>query len=321
MVQEGSLNSAVTLAKPTPQLARGYLICLLGTAIWSTTAIFIRYITLNFSMPPLLLAFWRDLFVCLTLGVVLIILNRPLLRVGRRNLVFLTGYGLALMLLNTSWTISVAYNGAAVSTVLGYSSPAFTALIAWRLFGERLGKVKIAVVILAILGCALVSKAYTPEVWQLNGIGLIAGLFSGVTFGIYILMGKAASLRKINPLSTLLYTFSIAAILLLVVNLTSLGQAMGLAHSNLFWLGGKYPAWIALVFLAIGPTIGGFGLYTVSLGYLPASVANLIATLEPVFTAILAYLILAERLDRIQLLGSGLIVAGVILLRLYEGRE
>jgi drug/metabolite transporter (DMT)-like permease len=225
------------------------------------------------------------------------------------------------MALNISWTISVAYNGAAVSTVLGYSSPAFTAIIAWRLFGERLDKVKFAVVILALMGCVLVSKAYNPEVWQLNEIGLIAGLLSGLTFGVYILMGKAASIRKINPLSTLLYTFSIAAILLVVVNLSSLGQATGLSHPNLFWLGSQYTAWIALVLLAIGPTIGGFGLYTASLGYLPASVANLIATLEPVFTAILAYLILAERLDWIQLLGRGLIVVGVILLRIYEGRE
>ena len=315
------MNGAMTLAKPTSRPARGYLICLLGIAIWSTTAIFIRYITQNFSMPPLLLALWRDLFVCLTLGAIFIALNRPLLRVGQRNLAFLAGYGLALMFLNTSWTISVAFNGAAVSTVLGYSSPAFTAIVGWRLFGERLDRVKIAAVILAILGCALVSKAYRPEVWQLNTIGVITGLLSGLAFGIYSLMGKAASMREINPWSALLYTFVIATILLLVINLTSFGQAQGLAHSNLLWLGGTYTAWIVLALLAIGPTIGGYGLYTISLGYLPASVANLIATLEPAFTAILAYLLLAERMDWVQLLGSGLIISGVILLRIYEGRR
>jgi drug/metabolite transporter (DMT)-like permease len=105
----------------------------------------------------------------------------------------------------------------------------------------------------------------------------------------------------------------------MVINLSSIGQAQGLAHSNLLWLGGSYAVWIVLVLLALGPTIGGYGLYTISLGYLPASVANLIATLEPVFTAILAYLLLAERLGWIQLLGSGLIAAGVILVRIYEG--
>ena len=108
--------------------------------------------------------------------------------------------------------------------------------------------------------------------------------------------------------------------LLLVINLTSLGEAEGLAHADLLWLGKSFTAWIVLAILAIGPTIGGYGLYIVSLGYLPASVANLIATLEPVFTAILAYMLLSERLSGLQLLGSALVAASIVLLRFQEGR-
>jgi drug/metabolite transporter (DMT)-like permease len=59
----------------------------------------------------------------------------------------------------------------------------------------------------------------------------------------------------------------------------------------------------------------------VSLSYLPASVANLIATLEPVLTAFMAYLILSERLTVPQVLGSGLVIGGVILLRMSESRN
>jgi len=71
----------------------------------------------------------------------------------------------------------------------------------------------------------------------------------------------------------------------------------------------------------VGPTIGGFGFYMLSMGYLPASVANLIATLEPALTAILAYLLLKEQLTPEQLAGSGLILLGVILLRLRERQQ
>ena len=49
------------------------------------------------------------------------------------------------------------------------------------------------------------------------------------------------------------------------------------------------------------------------------SVANLIATLEPVFTAIIAYILLGERLSGIQIIGSLLILGGVVFLRIYEG--
>jgi len=314
------LNDAAILSKPASRLAHGYLICLVATVFWSTTAIFIRYLTVNFGMPPLLLAFWRDFIVSVTMALALAIMSRPLLRVERRHLAFLAGYGLALAFLNTSWTTSVALNGAAVSTVLAYSSPAFTAIFGWKLFGEGLDRVKITAVVLSILGCALVSGAYLPAVWQVNLIGVVTGLISGLALALYSLMGKAASLRQINPWSTLMYTFASASFLLLFINLTSLGQVQGLAHANLLWLGKAFLAWFVLATLAIGPTIGGYGLYAVSLGYLPASVANLIATLEPVFTAILAYLLLAERLTGVQLLGSVLVAAGIVLLRIQEGR-
>jgi drug/metabolite transporter (DMT)-like permease len=77
-------------------------------------------------------------------------------------------------------------------------------------------------------------------------------------------------------------------------------------------------AWLVLLVLGIGPTIGGFGFYSLSLNYLQASIANLIAMMEPAITAILAYFLLGERLTTLQLIGGGMILSSVILLRLFE---
>ncbi len=63
-----------------------------------------------------------------------------------------------------------------------------------------------------------------------------------------------------------------------------------------------------------------FGLYNVSLSYLTSSVANLIVTSEPVFTGVIAYVILGERLTMIQIIGRLMILIGVIFLRVYDGR-
>ena len=57
-----------------------------------------------------------------------------------------------------------------------------------------------------------------------------------------------------------------------------------------------------------------------SLSLLPSSVANLIATLEPVFTALIAYVLLNDRMNGVEIGGSLMILSGVLLLRLYEGR-
>ncbi len=72
--------------------------------------------------------------------------------------------------------------------------------------------------------------------------------------------------------------------------------------------------------LAAGPTLAGFGLYNVSLTMLPSSVVNLILTTEPVVTAVIAYALLGERLSWVQIAGGLLILAGVVFLRVYEGR-
>jgi drug/metabolite transporter (DMT)-like permease len=52
---------------------------------------------------------------------------------------------------------------------------------------------------------------------------------------------------------------------------------------------------------------------------LPSSVANLIVSLEPAFTATIAYFLLGERLTWVQVGGSLMVLGGVVFLRVYEG--
>jgi drug/metabolite transporter (DMT)-like permease len=219
------------------------------------------------------------------------------------------------------WTVSVALNGASVATVLAYGSTAFTAVLGWRLFEEQLGIVKIMVVLVCLTGCFLVAGAYDLSEWQVNPLGLISGLLTGLGFAIFSLMGRASSNRKINPWTATLYVFGIASLFLLLYSVFADWLPNGMGTQKVFWLGDKWIGWVLLFILSAGPTAGGFGLYTVSLTYLPASVVNLIATLEPVLTVILAFILLGERLTFVQLIGSALIIIAIVSLRLYEGNS
>jgi drug/metabolite transporter (DMT)-like permease len=217
----------------------------------------------------------------------------------------------------------VALNGAAVATVLAYCSTAFTALLGWWLLKERLSWAKLLAVCLCLGGCVLVSEAIDPAVWRANLVGILTGILSGLCYAIYSLMGRSASQRGLNPWTTLIYTFGFASVFLLGVNLLPQNPIPGvaLAPGDLFWLGNALTGWGVLFLLAAVPTVMGFGLYNVSLSYLPSSVVNLIVTLEPVFTSITAYLLLGERFTWIQTLGSLIVLSGVIFLRFYEGRQ
>jgi drug/metabolite transporter (DMT)-like permease len=304
----------------TSSHTRGYAIALLSSAILSTTAIFIRHLTQAYQMPALVLACWRDGFVIFTLLVVLGLTKPFLLRISRQNLRYLVIYGFVLSLFNSTWTLSVALNGAAVSTVLVYCSAAFTALLGWWFLKEALGWDKILAIILCLAGCVLVADALNATVWRTNLLGIFTGTLSGLCYAIYSLMGRSASKRGLNPWTTLFYTFGFAMVFLLIYNLLPGDYLPGTAKrpADVLWLGSATSGWVILFLLAAGPTLLGFGLYNVSLSLLPSSIANLILTSEPVFTAILAFFLFNERLSGIQILGSILILSGVVFLRLYE---
>jgi drug/metabolite transporter (DMT)-like permease len=312
-----------TLKSQNPNLTRGFAIALVSAVILSTTGIFVRYLTTTYQMPALVLAFWRALFVTVTLLPVLGLSKRHLLRLNFQQLIFLVVYGLILAIFNSIWTFSVSINGAAVATVLVYCSAAFTALLGRLVMNESLGWSKLLAIVLCLGGCYLVAGAYDPSVWNSNLPGIITGVVSGLAYAVYSLMGRSAAHRGLNPWTTLLYAFIFAAAFLLIVNLFFGGIIPGAAPKpiDIFWLDTAIKGWGILFLLAAGPTVVGFGMYMVSLSRLPSSVANLIVTMEPAFTSVFAYFLLGEILTGIQIAGSFLILGGVVFLRIFEGYQ
>lgn len=300
----------------------GYLAAF-GSAIFlSLTSIFISYLNLNYQLPALVLAFWREVFVALILLLGFGLFKKELLQGARKHLPYLFGYGFVLSLFNAFWTISVILNGAAVGTVLCYCSAAFTAILGWLILHEELNLPKIIAVVLSLSGCALIVNAFNPEVWKVNTIGILTGILSGLFYAFYSLLGRSASQRGLNPWTTLFYTFLMAAGFMLVFNL-AFGKFLpgGAVHpGELLWLGKSFSGWAILVVLAIGPTLLGYGLYNVSLKHLPSSVANLIVTIEPAFTAVVAWFVLDERFTQYQIFGSVLVMLGVVVIRLSKSK-
>jgi drug/metabolite transporter (DMT)-like permease len=304
-------------------ITRGYTSAVIAAVFLSTTAIFISYLTRTFQLPALVLAFWRDVFVALTLLPVLALLNRSLLRIKKGSRQYMLLYGFVLAIFNILWTLSVTTNGAAVATVLVYCSAAFTALFEWWLFKETIHWPRVVCIFFCLAGCALVSGALNPDAWNSNLAGILTGLLSGAAYAIYSLMGRSASQRGLNPWTTLLFTFAFAAGFLFLIILLPFQKVPGSTNNlqDFLWLGSAWAGWGILFLLAAVPTVAGFGLYNVSLSYLPSIVANLVVTLEPAFTVVIAYALLGERLNPVQIAGSILILSGVVLLRVSEGRQ
>jgi len=298
----------------------GYLLALGSAAVLSLTAIIIRHLTLVYGVPALVLAFWRDVFSVATLLPVLAWFRPDLLRVSRRELRYLFFYGLLLSIFNAFWTLSVAMNGAAVATVLVYCSTGFSALIGWWFLKETFSAARFFAVVFCMAGCVMVSGATDTSTWSTNLLGIFTGAFSGLSYAVYGMVGSSIARRGINAWVAVLYSFAFASVFLLLFNLVPGGLIPGSAvtPSDIFWLGKAFSGWGWLFLLAAGPTVLGFGLCNMSLSYLPFSIVNLIVTLEPVFTAIIAYFALNERFSNLQFFGSAAILAGVLLLQRHD---
>jgi len=293
------------------------MIAIIGITIWSTTGVFIDYLVNNYHMPALLLALWRNLLVCIALIPALFLIRRALLHIDRSQIRFYIFYGFVLAVFNSIWTLSVKANGAAVATVLAYSSAGFTAILALWLFKEKLGLPKIIAVILSLGGCILVSNAYRLEMWKLNPLAVSTGLLSGLFFAAYTLIGKETARRDINAWTSILYSFAFASVFILIFNLfPALPGTPGSYRELLPDL--SIQGWLILIILSFVPTLFGFGLYNTSMNYLPASITNLLATLEPAMTAVEAYIFLDERMTILQIVGGLTILSAVLIVQLEK---
>ena len=73
------------------------------------------------------------------------------------------------------------------------------------------------------------------------------------------------------------------------------------------------PVWLLLAYVVVLGTVVPFVLMITALHHIPATRATVVAMLEPVLAAVVAFAWLGERLGALQILGGLLVLAGIVL--------
>ncbi len=283
-----------------PPQRLGFFLAIAAAFVWSFTGPGIGYLLDVYHVPRLTIAFWRDFF-C-----VVVLLPVALMRFGlpsRRELLRFAAAGVFFIgVYHALWVFSVGYNGPAVAVVLIYTFPAFATLGAWLLWHERPSRHAVVGLVLAFIGCGLVVRAYDPQVLILQWAGIACGIGTGIAQAGYSLFSQRA-LRDNHPWTTLAWTMTFGALALFLTQRPDTILAVG----STAW------PWLVVIGLAIGPTLGGYVLYTMALRSLPAGAAGTIVTLEAPFAALLAAVMLSQGLLWPQVVGLALILLGAIL--------
>jgi drug/metabolite transporter (DMT)-like permease len=281
----------------------GYAISVLAAAAWAGTSPGIAYLQ-SIAVPSLTIAFWRDVLVAL--AVLAIFAFRPAhLRVSRETMIGLAISGMvAIGLYHVMWVYSVQMNGPAVAVVLVYTYNAYTALGARILFKEELRPTHLAALALSLVGLVLVVRAYDPSTWATTWQGTLIGVVSAWFQAVYVLYNQRF-IKSVNPLVSLGYQMGFGALvigaLILVFDPPQLTAVGGVEN------------WLLLLFLAIGPTLGGYGFFNLAMRYVPGKVAGLISVLEVPFAAGLAWLVFGDTLIAPQYVGMALVLTASVM--------
>ena len=226
------------------------------------------------------------------------------MRIARRDLLPLAVLGaISIGVFHVLWNYAVVMVPVAVATVQNYTAPVFVVLFAWVLWHERPNRRQTPSLMLAFLGCLLVTGAYNVANAQLTWRGLLVGLGTGATYGLFTIIGKDV-LKRYDSWTVLTYAFGFAALTLFILQ-------PGAAASMFAMPTG---AWLWVITLVLASTVTGFGLYARGLKYLSASAASITATLEPVIATGFAFALLGQVIEPVQMLGGALVIAAVILL-------
>jgi DME family drug/metabolite transporter len=302
---DGIMSTNPATSSPPTGQASGYLLVLLAASLWATLGVIYNYLAGVYGLPPLAVAGLRAGLGGLLLLAGLLALRRSWLRLNRQALRVVLVYGVfGIALFYAAYINAILSVGVAVAAVLLYTAPAWVAVIAWRFLGERLTRAHLAALLLTLAGSALVAQVYQPGLLRLNALGIVWGLLSGLTYGLWSVFNKVG-VRHTNPWTLQCYGMLVgSAVLLLFQPLAPLAGALQ-SPATIFWL----------LLLALGPTVGASVAYAAGVRTVPVSVASLIATLEPVLAALLAYLVLGETLRAGQIAGGALILLAVWLLR------
>jgi drug/metabolite transporter (DMT)-like permease len=223
-------------------------------------------------------------------------------RLSRRDLGFASLAGVALAAHFATWFESLEFTSVAASVTLVQTQPLFVAAGAVLLLNERVTRVTLAGILVAILGVAAMtvadarSAAAGSDPLLGNGLAVVGAVMAAG----YVLAGRSIRQRvALFPYVTVVYAVCAAALLSVVL-------VQG--HALL-----AYPPreWVLFLAMAVGPGIFGHTVLNWVLEHMESSVVSVSLLGEPVGSALLALAVFAEAPSLATIVGGAVVLVGI----------
>jgi len=287
---------------------RGMVFVSLSGVLWGTIGIAAQAIYQQSDLGSLAVGFYR-----LALGVPLVALvcwflvGRKIFLVRRRHYLQMCLIGAMLALYQVAYFSAIGYIGVTIATLVTLCiAPVMVSLASVIYFREALTRHTLGALTLAVLGTGLLVGTSSPagqSTQLLSGLGL--ALLSASGYAVVALLGRSLA-GACHPMHSTTVSFSVGALILLPFVLLESQSA-------------AYPGavWGLLFYLGLIPTALGYVLFFLGVNSIKASTASIITMLEPLVATLLAWLLFAERLGMLAMVGAVLLLTAIAVL--YRG--
>jgi drug/metabolite transporter (DMT)-like permease len=259
-------------------------------ASWGLIAVIVREVELDAQV----LAFYRLAFAGVTLGLAALVLQRVgLLRLTRHR----SRIAVIAVTLAGHWFlyfVTIKLSSVAVALLLAYLAPLAIAVLAPLVLPETRSRVALAAIVPAAAGVALVALG-GEEGGSVRPLALVTGLLTAATYATLVLMTKRIA-ADLPVLALSFWYYAIAAVAIAPL-LIGVDRVLPTAR--------ELPAVLALgvVFTALS----GY-LYLWFLRHVTAQAIGILAYIEPVSGALLAWALLDESLTWPVVAGGALVI-------------
>ena len=280
----------------------GILLIAISAASFGTLAIFGRFLYAD-GLDTFTMLFLRFSFAAAIMAFILLLRREPFPR--GRILLQLIGMGaLGYVGQSFSYLSAIKYASAGLVALLLYLYPTFVFILSVIVLREKATWVKIAAILLALVGTALTVDPAGPASGQLSGI--LLAISSALIYSVYIIVGTSV-MKHVSAVQSSFVIFA------------SAGTVYGILTAV---NGAHFPTtntgWIGIAGIVLIATVIPVATFLAGLERIGPTNAAMLSTLEPVVTVLLAGMIFGERLETITVLGGSLILVAVVLLTRNE---
>lgn len=260
-------------------------------------------------IDPLILSQSRaTLSLAVLLPVLLAQRGAAALRVPGRDLVrlFLLGvFGVAAS--NYLYYLAIQRTNVATAIILQYTAPVWVLLYTAVRVAQRPPLRKSAAVGLAVAGCALAVGFVGSGGLRMDAIGITAALLAAFSFALYNVGGHSV-LARYDRWKVLLWVLVATSAFWICVN-----PPWKIVAARYSW-----QQWGFMLVFSLFSVLGPFSCYFAGLQHLEPTRAIVASCLEPVFSIVIAALVLGELLRPLQTAGIILVLVAIVLIQLPE---